>query len=176
MWCGTVGLKKRTNRSARPNLEKVRKLLNEKKVKEAEILISQTFISMPPSMRHYEPLGDIFLQFGRVGDDEGLDEALKVTGIPNISRKNITKGKLSNYKRKLQLSTGLATVAYTFNGVNYVREYFADVVNEVICVKVTSDTSGSVNFNVKLHRGEALTILKGELTGCLTAFKLYQMG
>jgi alpha-L-fucosidase 2 len=46
-------------------------------------------------------------------------------------------------------------VTYKYNGVKYTREYFADVINEVICVRISADHPGSVNFRARLHRGSS---------------------
>ena len=81
VWYG--GPQERINPAARVNLDNVRKLLDENRTKEAEALITQTFASLAPSLRHYEPLGDVFLQFGHGTDN--FDAGLHYSGIRNVS-------------------------------------------------------------------------------------------
>ena len=57
VWSG--GFRERNNKSALPNLEKVRKLLFEEKISEAEKIIYDAFCGTPVNQRHYMPLGDM---------------------------------------------------------------------------------------------------------------------
>lgn len=57
VWSG--GFRERNNKSALPNLEKVRKLLFEEKINEAEKIIYDAFCGTPVNQRHYMPLGDM---------------------------------------------------------------------------------------------------------------------
>jgi alpha-L-fucosidase 2 len=140
----------RTNPAAKANLPKVRQLLELNKIKEAEDLLTQTFTSMPPGMRHYEPLGDIYLDFGHGSD--AVDDSLQFTGIPNFTKKK-EEHKALNYRRELNLSTGVASTKYTFRGIDYTRQYFSSVTDEVVCIRIQASQKQSVNFRLRVHRG-----------------------
>lgn len=148
VWYG--GPQQRTNPAARDSLPVVRKLIQENKVKEAEELLRRDFTSMPRSMRHYEPLGDVFLDFshGRWLADKGMEFA----GIPDLTRGPATEA-VGDYRRSLDISTGVAETRYTHQGVEYKREYFASVTDEVVCVRVSASREGSVTFKIRVHRG-----------------------
>ncbi|KAL4875295.1 Six-hairpin glycosidase-like protein [Aspergillus karnatakaensis] len=148
VWYG--GPQNRTNPAAKEGLKEVQRLLAENQVKAAEELAARTLTSMPRGMRHYEPLGDVFLDFGHGGNN--VDSSLEFAGIPDFTRK-LGGGQVTDYTRELDISTGVAGTNYTFNDVSFKREYFSSVVDEVICVRVSADREESLNFKIKIHRG-----------------------
>lgn len=58
----------------------------------------------------------------------------------------------ADYRRELDLRTGVATTHYTLNGVKFTRELFASKPHEAIVMRVRSDRPGALNFNVQLSR------------------------
>lgn len=54
-----------------------------------------------------------------------------------------------NYKRTLSLNDAVSTVSYEYRGVKYSREYFANYPSNVIAIKLKSDKSGGLSFNVR---------------------------
>lgn len=56
----------------------------------------------------------------------------------------------TNYRRELDLETAIAKTTYSYNGVNYTREYFASYPDHVIVVRISADKSGSVGFSAGL--------------------------
>lgn len=62
VWYG--GPQDRTPRDAYRNLPALRRLIREGRHAEAEELVRTTFFASPASMRHYEPLGTCYLEFG----------------------------------------------------------------------------------------------------------------
>jgi alpha-L-fucosidase 2 len=60
---------------------------------------------------------------------------------------------VTDYKRWLDLSTGVNGVQYQANGVTYRREVFSSSPDQVIAVKITADKPGSISFTAEL-RGE----------------------
>lgn len=73
----------------------------------------------------YQALGDLYFNFGHSNG--------------------------SNYSRALNLETGLSTVSYTYNSVNYTRTYFASNPDNVIVAHLTAGGSGNLNFTVSLN-------------------------
>lgn len=62
VWYG--GPQDRTPRDAYRNLPLLRQLIREGRHAEAEELVRTAFFASPASMRHYEPLGNCYLDFG----------------------------------------------------------------------------------------------------------------
>ena len=60
---------------------------------------------------------------------------------------------VTDYKRWLDLSTGISSVEYKVNGVTYKREVFSSAPDQVIAVRLTADKAGSISFTAEL-RGE----------------------
>ncbi|WP_299584644.1 glycoside hydrolase family 95 protein [uncultured Sunxiuqinia sp.] len=72
-----------------------------------------------------------------------------------IIRTESRDGVLRNYRRDLDLSTGIAQVQYFIGDVKYTREYFCSYPDQVIVMKLTSDQesgwNGSISFR-SLHQ------------------------
>jgi alpha-L-fucosidase 2 len=68
-----------------------------------------------------------------------------------ISLKN--EKEVKDYKRWLDLKTGIATVQYTINGVTYLREVFSSAPDQTIAIRITASKPGSISFTAEL-RGE----------------------
>jgi alpha-L-fucosidase 2 len=149
VWYG--GPQERINPSAKSSLPKIRELLGEGRVHEAERMISRTFAAMPESVRHYEPLGDVFFNFGHGVDPKGPDAT--DAGI-TVFKKEVATDEVQNYTRKLDLRSGMVTVEYDFRGVRYKRDYFASTVHEVICVRLSASRKGALNFTMAISRGD----------------------
>ncbi|CAH0057359.1 unnamed protein product [Clonostachys solani] len=152
VWYG--GPQERVNPSARKNLSKVRELMDNGRLEEAEKLISRTFTGMPEALRHYEPLGDVFLHFGHGVDAESTKTM--PAGIPDLLSKGTNRrvGTITNYRRELDLKTGMVTVQYDYEDTAYKRQYFASTTDQVLCVRISSSRHGSLNFAASINRGD----------------------
>ncbi|KAJ4201759.1 hypothetical protein NW759_015528 [Fusarium solani] len=151
VWYG--GPQSRVNPAARSSLTKVRDLIDQNKIAEAEKEMFQTFTAMPHALRHYEPLGDVFLKFGHGVDPPG--HYRHTVGIPIVADAAYAGDKTTkptSYSRTLDLRTGVATTSYVYQGHEYKREVFSSLADEVICVRVSSDTQ--LRFSVALNRGD----------------------
>ncbi len=56
--------------------------------------------------------------------------------------------KVTDYRRALDLSTAIASVTYTANGVNFKREYFSSYPDGVIVAKISADKKGAISLTV----------------------------
>ena len=151
VWYG--GPQNRVNPAARASLGTIRDLIDQNKIAEAESLMSRTFTAMPESMRHYEPLGDLFMYFGHGVDPPGHHQ--HVVGIPQFENKRWSGAggaAVQDYRRELDLRTGVATVSYSCQETKVKREVFSSTVAEVICMRVTSDQP--LTFLLTLNRGD----------------------
>jgi alpha-L-fucosidase 2 len=85
-----------SHKGASQSLGKIRELLWAGKQKEAEDLAMKEFMSVPIGQRAYQALGDLLIE---------------TAGADNPT----------NYKRRLDLDTGIATTEFTAGGVQYRR-------------------------------------------------------
>jgi alpha-L-fucosidase 2 len=131
LWQGSRA--NRLNPCAHEAVPQIRKLLLDAqgtdgaKISAAEKLAHDCMIGIPASMPSYSTLGDLYLR-----------------GTKN--------GTVSDYRRQLDLETGIARTTYTMNGVRYTREVFASVPDQVTVVRLTADKKGAFNFRASMDR------------------------
>ncbi len=145
LWSG--GFINRTNIDSLDNLNKIRELLFDGNIKEAQLLASRAMYSKHPHMRHYQTLGDVWIEFFDVNVKEKLyvDES----GVTRIEKNS---PKISSYKRELDLCTAIGSTEYTINNNNYSREFFASYPEKVIVYKIKSEECGQLSFDLSLSR------------------------
>ncbi|KAH0840748.1 alpha-L-fucosidase [Fonsecaea pedrosoi] len=146
VWYG--GPQNRVNPLAKASLPEVRRLLDLNHVQEAQELLKRTFTGLPASLRHYAPLGDVFMTFGHGSASDNKD----FSGISDQTRRAV-RPVAEKYTRSLDLTTGIASVSYTFDGAEYLREYFASTADEVVAVRISSNRPGSLRFQLRINRG-----------------------
>ncbi|MCP4726502.1 MAG: glycoside hydrolase family 95 protein, partial [bacterium] len=115
------------NPKALANLPKVRELIFNEEFEEAYRLATETMLGTPPRIRSYQTGGDIYIE------TDSTDE-------------------IRNYKRELILESGVCRVTYKSGAVTYTREMFASAVDDVIIIRLSSDTPNSINSRIKLSR------------------------
>jgi alpha-L-fucosidase 2 len=153
VWYG--GPQNRVNPSAKKSLDKIRALIDEGRLSEAEKLISRTFTGMPESLRHYEPLGDVFIHFGHGLDPDGSE--IMTTGLPEVSKEALKPEDDTvprDYRRQLDLRQGVVKTEYDFKGVRYTREAFASAESGLVCMRIRSSEPGAVTFALSINRGD----------------------
>jgi alpha-L-fucosidase 2 len=106
-------------------LPELRRLLFAGKQNEAHALAMQDFMSQPLRQIAYQPFGDLELSF------------------PNHAS-------CTDYRRSLDLNTGIATTRYCIQGVTYTREVFASFPDQVIVVRLSCDRPGRLTFSARL--------------------------
>ena len=110
---------------AREQLPKIRQLLFAGKVKEAEQLAREKFLSDPVRQKAYQPFGELHFHF--------------------LGQTNVT-----DYRRELDLNSAIARVIYRADGVTYTREAFASYPDHVIVLRFTADQPGQIGFTLTL--------------------------
>ena len=150
VWYG--GPQKRVNPAARDSLPEIRDLIDQNRIAEAEQKITRSFTGMPESLRHYEPLGDVFLTFGHgIDPPGGYCRTSGITPFENQFTGDATKP-CHGYRRGLDLRTGVASVEYSYDGARHSREVFSSTADEVICARISSDKE--IRFSISLSRGD----------------------
>lgn len=128
VWYG--GSQDRNNKSAKENLPKIRQLIFEEKIKEAQDLCALALSGTPESQRHYEPLGNLYLLF----DGQNTE--------------------IMEYHRWLDIGDAVATVSYKKDGVTYNRQYITSYPKGVMAVRLTADKPGAISFHTQVSRGD----------------------
>jgi alpha-L-fucosidase 2 len=123
----------RLNPRAHDAVPQIRKLLLDSKgldgakISAAEKMAQESMIGIPPAMPGYSTLGDLYLRSSK-------------------------HGAMRDYRRQLDLGTGIVRVTYAMEGVRYTREVFASIPDEVIVLRLTADRKGSIAFRASMDR------------------------
>ncbi len=109
--------------------------------------MSTRYLSSTQPLGNYAPFTDLFISTGHQPEE------------------------VSDYKRSLNVKTGIGTVIYNIGNARYTREYFCSHPNDIIVVRYTAEKA-KLNLNIKvstLHKiktieanGNTIT-LKGEV-------------
>ena len=103
----------------------VRKLLFEGKQRQAEQLAMERMMSIPLRQEKYQPFGDLHLHFpGHEGP--------------------------TDYRRELDIDTGIAKVSYRIGQMTFTREVFSSFPDQVIVVRLSCSRPGQLTFTAKL--------------------------
>ena len=104
----------------------IRQLVVEEKFQDAEKLVDAHFLGIPGAQQAYQPIGDLSLSF------DGLD-------------------KVEDYRRELDMQTGLVKINYRVREVTYSREVFMSYPDHVMVVHLTANKPGSISVGVKFN-------------------------
>ncbi|GHT73567.1 large protein [Bacteroidia bacterium] len=85
--------------------------------------IDKNFYGKPAAQQAYQPLGDLLLYF------------------PDVDTANVT-----DYRRELDMETGIASVTYKSGDVTYRREVFVSYPDKVLVVRVSTDKKHVLNM------------------------------
>ncbi len=109
------------------HLQEVRRLIFAGENAAAQAYGVKHLVATPTSFRSYEPLGDLWLDFG------GLDS-------------------FSGYRRDLHLADGVARVSFWRGDATIRREAFVSAPDDVLAVRVVTDRPGTLDFKAGLTR------------------------
>ncbi|MEO2003246.1 MAG: glycoside hydrolase family 95 protein [Candidatus Poribacteria bacterium] len=146
VWAG--GPHDYSHEGAAEHLPEIRRLLSEGKQREADDLASREFMSVPLGQMPYQPVGDLWLDFGH--DD------------------------VADYTRELDLQQALTRVSYLVegvgvgDGVRWTREAFASAPGQAIVMRVAADAPGAVSFTARMDSPHADVIARATDGGSLT--------
>lgn len=109
---------------ARAHLDVVRRLIRARRYTEAQAEAEAHLFGQPKRMQAYVPLGDLLLAFDGHGDP-------------------------ADYRRELDLDSGVATVSYRSAGAGHRREVFASAVDGVLVVRLATDHPRGLHFTAR---------------------------
>lgn len=127
LWTGRPA--SRINPLARQNLDEVRRLIMTGDVREAQFVSENTMFGMPCDLTTYETLSNLVLLFSGQYDEEAED-----------------------YRRELDLETGIATVTYRIGDTSYRREILSSAPSGAIVIRLTADKPGALTFSTAFWR------------------------
>lgn len=130
VWYG--GPQNRINPSAKEKLPEIRRLIMDGKIDEAQELCAFALSGIPEELRHFEPLGNLYIEFDGIGGDDN---------------------QITDYKRILNLENATALVFFKQDGVEYTREIIASYPENAIIIHLCASKSQSLNFHCQLARG-----------------------
>jgi len=104
----------------------IRDLVFAGKFDEAEKMADEHFFGIPKAQQAYEPIGDLVLDF------EGAADA-------------------RDYRRELDLETGIAKVSYRASDTVFKREAFLSYPDGVLVVRISADWPGHVSVQARLR-------------------------
>ena len=125
LWDG--GPRDTTNPQALAALPKVQKLLFEDKNDEATKLAGETMLGIPERIKSYQSLGELVIDFSHDGE-------------------------ITDYRRELNLDTGIARTTYRCGNTTFTREVFATAVNNLIAVRIKCDRAAQLNIRATMTR------------------------
>lgn len=125
------GSKVDANADAASKIPEIQRLLVAGEIEKAAALSEKELKSNPLRIRSYQSFGNFRIDFGTEG----------------FWREQVT-----DYRRDLDLQTGLATTSYRIDGVKYTREVFASAPDNMIVIRLSADKPGKLTFRFSYSR------------------------
>lgn len=122
------------NPGALQHLDTIRRLILADKIPEAFALSEKYIAGIPGKLRSYQVLCDLYMSFA--------DSA----------------GELKDYRRELDLETGIARVAYTRNKKHIEYEIFSSAPDNIMVIRMKSNQPGGLDMDIKLVRQQDAAI------------------
>lgn len=117
----------RINPDAKENLPKIRRLIREGKIPEAEELALLALCGTPNSQRSYEAAGELYLHFRGTGE-------------------------VRHYRRELDLEQGVASVSYEMGQTRYERKLLASYPDQALILHMEAQGPDDLQFVCRLER------------------------
>ena len=117
----------------------IRRLLFDGQYAKADALVRSKLLIGRGEGTSYQTMGDLFL----------------TTGL---------KGEPTNYRRSLDLDTGVSATTFKLAGVTYRREVFASAPDQVIVIRFSADRADKINLGVELQRPDVQIEASGNNT------------
>jgi alpha-L-fucosidase 2 len=109
------------------HLPEIQKALFESRFKEAWQLANDHMLGTPPRIRSYQPLGDLLIDYG-------------------------WKSEPTEYRRSLDLKTGVAATEFTVDGKKYRQEVYASVPDNILIINIKALDGGKIDATISMTR------------------------
>jgi alpha-L-fucosidase 2 len=104
---------------------KIRDLVFADKFQEAERMVNDHFYGIPKAQEAYQPIGDLLLSFDSTN--------------------------YADYRRELDMETGVAKVSYRQGDAVITRETFVSWPDKVLVIRISSDKPGRISFGARFR-------------------------
>ena len=129
-----AGCKTESDADTRSSLKVIQQLLLDGEIAKAAKLAEETLKSDPLTIRSYQPVGDIIIDYSS----------------------NLSSGRnpspTHNYQRKLNLETGIAFSTFVLDEVVYTQEVFASAINDIIVIRIKANKANKLTIKLSLDR------------------------
>jgi alpha-L-fucosidase 2 len=115
------------NPKALVNLPALQQAIFRGEYKEAEEIASGCFVGTPPRIRSYQPLGDLRINYR-------------------------WKGPVTNYRRSLDIRSGISATEFEVDGKAYSQKIFASAVANSLVMEIKALNKGEINALFELKR------------------------
>lgn len=134
LWYG--GYRDRNNADARRFLPKIRELLWQGKISEAEKLLGMSMFATPEGESQYSVLGDLVVNFYNQGKE------------------------IRGYRRELDLNTALCSIGYETEKAQYERHYFSSYPDKVLVAYFKASEKGALELSAYIERKKHMDHIK----------------
>lgn len=117
------------------HLGEIQRLLINEEIEKAAALSEKYMRSNPMRIRSYQSFGELRIDM--------LDASAGAT--------------VKNFRRQLDLSTGIALTTFELNGVEYAREVFASAQSDVVAIRLAASKPGALTFRMSYAREQDAT-------------------
>ncbi len=122
------------------NLRIMQNLVLEGKIAEAHDFGRENLTKSPTSFRSYQPLADLLINLDHSGD-------------------------VLEYRRKLNMQTGIAAVQYRVGNIRFKREVLISAVDDVLAIKLSADRRSALTLTIGLARHKDMTVKTAGIYG-----------
>jgi alpha-L-fucosidase 2 len=116
------------NPGALSHMPEIRRLILDDRIPEAFDLSEKYVAGIPGKIRSYQTLGEIYLQFAD------------------------TAGKITGYRRELNLRTGIAKVSFKRDGNKIEYEVYSSAPDNVMIIAMRSKKEGGLDMSISMQR------------------------
>ncbi|KAJ1569820.1 hypothetical protein HK096_000906 [Nowakowskiella sp. JEL0078] len=152
----------RNNPSSSIQLNKIRDLLKNGRIQEAEALSCLSMGGIPENQQRYQSLGELKVRYNYPAYLLGGSSDVPIPIDRHSSLSGLRRAPVvptpPDYKLELDLSLALASVSYTLSSVNgehevkYTREYFVSEVDQAVIMRITASKPGMISLEIQLYR------------------------
>jgi len=140
----------RNNPAAKEALVQVRRLIDEKRFREAEELCLESFSGVPQTQRVYQSAGELLVSFS---PDGGFGHPCSGTHNGPLLKD------IRNYRRELDIERAVHTLSFEYQGAVFTRECFISQPAGLLALRFSAASldgkplSGKISFRANLDRG-----------------------
>ena len=121
------------NPNALKHMDELRKALFESQYEKAKNIAEENFVGIPPEVRSYQPFGDLLINYKWKSSPE-------------------------DYRRQLDLETGIATTDFQIEGKKYTQKVWISAPDNLMAIQIQSENGGLINSSFQLKRERDVVI------------------